>query len=280
MTAPELLEVSDVSLRFGSIVALQDVSLVVHPGERLGIIGPNGAGKTSLLNCLNGVVRPQQGRMVLDGVDIMGRPGHEYARLGIGRTFQGVSLQPTETVVENILFGADYRMRNGVLEAALAIGRARSENRRARARVAEIVHFLGLDAVADVRAGSLPWGRQKVVEIGRALAADPKLVLLDEPTSGMSHEEKVQVSICLARMQSEMGLAQILIEHDAGFVSDLCNRVVVLDYGRVIATGTPAEVMSDPQVTAAYLGTPADGTGEAPAGGTAAERRAGGQHAR
>jgi branched-chain amino acid transport system ATP-binding protein len=280
MTATELLQVSGVSLRFGSIVALDDVSLVVHQGERLGIIGPNGAGKTSLLNCLNGVVRPQRGRIVLGGVDITGRPGHEYARLGMGRTFQGVSLQPNQTVTENILFGADYRMRNGLFESAFAIGRARSEGRRARVRVAEIVHFLGLDAVADVRAGSLPWGRQKVVEIGRALAAEPKLVLLDEPTSGMSYDEKVQVSICLARMQSEMGLAQILIEHDAGFVSDLCNRVVVLDYGRVIANGTPTEVMSDPHVTAAYLGTPVAAPEDPPAGGTVPAPDPGGAHVR
>jgi branched-chain amino acid transport system ATP-binding protein len=260
MSAETLLEVGGLGLRFGNLVALDDVSFTVVRGERLGIIGPNGAGKTTILNCLNGVVRPRTGHIRLDGVDLVGRPGHAFVRLGIGRTFQGVSLQPHATVAENVQFGGDYRMHASLVESALAVGRAYRENRRARKRVLEILDFLGIAELADTRAGALPWGRQKVVEIGRAIAAEPKLLLLDEPTSGMSHEEKVQVSVCLARLQSEMGLTQILIEHDAGFVSDLCNRVVVLDYGKVIATGTPAEVMADPRVTEAYLGTPPEET--------------------
>ena len=256
MSDSDLLTAEGISLRFGNIVALQDVSFSVARGERLGIIGPNGAGKTSLLNCLNGVVQPQAGRFQLDGVEMLGRPGDKFIRLGIGRTFQGVSLQPAATVEDNILFGCDYLMKNGLVESALAIGRARSETKRNRARVREIMSFLGISHLADLEAGSLPWGRQKIVEIGRALASEPKILLLDEPTSGMSHEEKIQVSICLARLQSEMGLAQILIEHDANFVSDLCNRVVVLDYGKVIASGPPAQVMNDPLVIEAYLGAP------------------------
>jgi branched-chain amino acid transport system ATP-binding protein len=256
-TGIEQLSVEGVSLSFGSIVALEDVSFSVNRGERLGIIGPNGAGKTSLLNCLNGVVQPQAGRVRLDGVEMLGRPGDKFIRLGVGRTFQGVSLQPSATVAENILFGCDYLMHASLLESAFSVGRARTERRRNRKRVEEIMGFLGIGHLADTLAGSLPWGRQKIVEIGRALAADPKILLLDEPTSGMSHEEKIQVSICLARLQSEIGLTQILIEHDANFVSDLCNRVVVLDYGKVIAEGPPSEVMTNPLVVAAYLGSPA-----------------------
>jgi branched-chain amino acid transport system ATP-binding protein len=256
MTETELLTVEGISLRFGSIVALEDVSFHVDKGERLGIIGPNGAGKTSLLNCLNGVVQPQAGRVRLDGVDMLGRSGDRFIRLGVGRTFQGVSLQPSATVEDNILFGSDYLMKNGIVESAFMFGRARTEAKRNRGRVKEIMSFLGIGHLAETEAGSLPWGRQKIVEIGRALAAEPKILLLDEPTSGMSHEEKIQVSVCLARLQSEMGLTQILIEHDANFVSDLCNRVVVLDYGKVIAAGPPSEVMINPLVIEAYLGAP------------------------
>jgi branched-chain amino acid transport system ATP-binding protein len=251
-----LLTVENLSLRFGNIIALEDVSFSVERGERLGIIGPNGAGKTTLLNCLNGVVQPQSGRVSLDGVNMIGRAGEKYVRLGVGRTFQGVSLQPSATVEDNILFGCDYLMHNSIVESSFAVGRARTEDRRNREKVREIMAFLALTPLASTMAGSLPWGRQKIVEIGRALAADPKILLLDEPTSGMSHEEKVQVSVCLARLQSEIGLTQILIEHDANFVSDLCDRVVVLDYGKVIAAGPPSEVMTNPLVIAAYLGAP------------------------
>jgi len=254
-TAEPLLEVTGLGLTFGSLVALDDVSFEVGHGERLGIIGPNGAGKTTILNCLNGVLRPRTGRIRLDGEDLVGSPGHAFVRFGIGRTFQGVSLLPHASVAENVQFGSDYRMRSSIFESALAVGRARREDKNSKARVREILDFLGIADLADVRAGDLPWGRQKVVEIGRAIAAEPKLLLLDEPTSGMSHDEKVQVSLCLARLQRERGLTQILIEHDAGFVSDLCDRVVVLDYGKVIATGTPAVVMADPKVAEAYLGT-------------------------
>ena len=250
-----LLVVDNVSLSFGGTKALIDVDVEVARGEILGIIGPNGGGKTSLLNCLNGVARPHAGRIMLDGVDLIGRRPDQIIGLGIGRTFQGVSLQPNATVAENILAGRDFKMRYGILAATLYWGPAQREEGQHRARVEEILEFLQLQAFRNVAAGELPWGQQKVVEIGRALASDPKLLLLDEPTSGMTRREKEEVANCILRMKTELGITQVLIEHDAQFVGDLCDRIVALDFGKVIATGSASEVLNHPAVVLAYLGT-------------------------
>jgi branched-chain amino acid transport system ATP-binding protein len=253
--ADQILEVSGVSLNFGGTRALMDVSMDVRRGEVLGIIGPNGAGKTSLLNCLNCVFRPQAGRIVFDGHKLVGRRTQDVIRLGISRTFQGVSLQANATVATNILFGRDFKMKYGLLAATLYWGRARNEEAEHLAKVEEVLEFLQIQELRDIPAGDLPWGQQKLVEIGRALASEPKLLLLDEPTSGMTREEKEDVAACIVRMQSELGITQILIEHDARFVGDLCDRIVALDFGRVIASGTAAEVLNHPDVVTAYLGT-------------------------
>jgi branched-chain amino acid transport system ATP-binding protein len=256
--AAPLLQVEGLSLSFGGTQALANVSLEVRRGEVLGIIGPNGAGKTSLLNCLNGVFRPQAGRIRFDGTDLVGRRPHEMIRLGIGRTFQGVSLQATASVSANVLFGRDFKMRYGLLAAVLHWGWASREEAAHTAKVEEMLEFLQIQGLRDVPAGALPWGQQKLVEIGRALASEPKLLLLDEPTSGMTYQEKQDVAACIVRMRAELGITQILIEHDARFVGDLCDRIVALDFGRVIATGAAAEVLNHPEVVSAYLGTAGD----------------------
>lgn len=250
-----LLLVEDVSLNFGGTKALEDVSFEVKAGEVLGMIGPNGAGKTSMLNCLNAVVRPQKGSITFEGQQLVGRQPHEIVRLGIGRTFQGPSLQPNATVAENVLSGRDFMMKYGLFEAAAYWGRASREEARHRLAVEEILEFLHIQHIRDVPAASLPWGSQRLVDIGRALAAKPRLILLDEPTSGMTYEEKQDVADCIVRMQRDLGLSAILIEHDARFVADLCNRIVALDFGRVMAAGSPDKVLGDPRVAAAYLGT-------------------------
>jgi branched-chain amino acid transport system ATP-binding protein len=249
-----LLEVQGVSLHFGGSQALVDVSLAVRAGEVLGIIGPNGAGKTSLLNCINGIVRPQAGHIRFAGRDIVGRPTHAMIRMGIGRTFQGVSLQANATVEDNVLFGRDFRMKYGFLGALIYVGRAKSEEAAHMGKVEEILEFLNIQSLRYVVAGDLPWGQQKLVEIGRALASEPTLLLLDEPTSGMSREEKEAVAHCIVRIQNELKITQILIEHDTRFVRDLCQRIVALDFGRLMAMGPPDEVLSHPDVVAAYLG--------------------------
>jgi len=250
-----LMSVSKVDLSFGGTLALQEVSFDVHRGEILGMIGPNGAGKTSMLNCMNAVVRPQRGEILFDGVDLLKQRPYHLAKLGIGRTFQGVSLQARASVLENILFGRDYKMRYGLLAACIYVGPAAREEARHRMKVEEILDFLEISHLRNVPAGDLPWGRQKLVEIGRALASEPRLLLLDEPTSGMTREEKEHIATFIVRMRSELGMTQILIEHDARFVGDLCHRIVALDFGKVIAMGPAADVLNDSRVTSAYLGT-------------------------
>lgn len=254
MTGCELLRVSGLTVDFGGNRALDDVSFEVVRGQVFGIVGPNGAGKTSLLNCLNAVVVPKAGSVVFEDHELVGRRIHDIVRLGIARTFQGVSLQLDATVAENILSGRDFLMRYGLVAAMVFWGRARSEEARHRSRVEEIIDFLDMGHLRDRLTGDLPWGQQKLVEIGRALAAEPRLLLLDEPTSGMTRGEKEEVAGYIERLQRELGMTQILIEHDVSFVGDLCDNVLALDFGRVIARGSPAQVFNDPQVVAAFLG--------------------------
>ncbi len=218
------------------------------------LIGPNGAGKTSLLNCINGFYRPQRGTLRLLGQDITRARSHRIAAMGVARTFQMVEVLGKDTVLDNVLLGRHLHLRQGLVSGALYLGRAAGEERRNRARVSEILAFLGLGADRDRPVGGLPYGRQKLVEIGRALAMEPQLLLLDEPTSGMTPAEKDSVADAIRRIRMEMGVTQLLIEHDMGFVSELCDRAVVLDFGAVIADGPPGAVLTDPRVVGAYLG--------------------------
>lgn len=249
-----LLQVAGLSLSFGGNQALADVSFDVRPGEVFGIIGPNGAGKTSLLNCLCAVVRPQAGSIKLEGVEVVGSRPSQMIRRGISRTFQGLSLQANATVAENVLFARDFKMRYGLLSAIVYAGRARAEEAAHMMEVERVLEFFELQSLRNVEVGDLSWGQQKLVEIARALASEPKLMLLDEPTSGMSREEKESVAYHIVRMRAEFGITQLLIEHDVEFVGDLCDRITALDFGHVIALGDSKEVLRDPAVVTSFVG--------------------------
>jgi branched-chain amino acid transport system ATP-binding protein len=249
-----VLAVSGVSIGFGGVQALADVSLELHAGEVLGLIGPNGAGKSSLLNCISGVYRPQEGTVVLDGHDLTRRRPHQIAALGVGRTFQSLALVPGLTVLDNIALGRHTRMRTGVLGAALWVGRARREEERHREVVERLIDFLEMEAVRKVPVGALPYGLQKRVELGRALALEPRLLLLDEPTSGMNIDEKEDIARFILDANEELGVALLFVSHDIGVTMDICDRVVVLDQGRKVAEGPPGRVRHDERVISAYLG--------------------------
>jgi branched-chain amino acid transport system ATP-binding protein len=248
------LGVEGVDLWFGGTHALDHVSFDVRQGETFGIIGPNGAGKSSLLNCVNGYYRPTEGRVTFKGRDLRGMAPHRIAALGIGRTFQNIELSPDSTVLQNVMLGRHIHIRTGVIREILRIGPAQREEARQREKVEEILAFLGLARLRHHPVSDLPYGQQKLVELARALAMEPAVLLLDEPTAGMTGDERADVGVQIRRLNQEMGITQVLIEHDAGFIRELCDRVVVLDFGRVISMGTPDEVMADPAVIEAYLG--------------------------
>jgi branched-chain amino acid transport system ATP-binding protein len=256
--APEagdlLLQARDVSLRFGGVQALNGVSFGVRQGEILAIIGPNGAGKTSLLNVINGVYHPQEGTVTYKGVTRRQMQTHEAARQGIARTFQNIALFKGMTTLDNIMTGRNTRMRVNFLLQALHVGPARREELEHRAKVEEIIDFLEIQAIRKTPVGRLPYGLQKRVELGRALAAEPDLLLLDEPMAGMNVEEKEDMCRFILDVNDEFGTTVVLIEHDMGVVMDLSAHVVVLDYGRKIADGAPDEVRADRTVIDAYLG--------------------------
>ena len=249
-----LLKVDNISLSFGGVKALTDISFDVREHEIRAIIGPNGAGKSSMLNVINGVYHPQQGTITLRGMPRRGMNTHEAAAQGIARTFQNIALFKGMSVLDNIMTGRNLRMKAGILAQALWIGPARDEELANRAKVEEIIDFLEIQHIRRTPVGRLPYGLQKRVELARALAAEPTLLLLDEPMAGMNVEEKQDMCRFVLDVNEQYGTTIVLIEHDMGVVMDISDRVVVLDYGKKIGDGVPAEVRANDAVVAAYLG--------------------------
>ena len=252
--AAPLLTVEDISVRFAGVKALTDVTFQVWPGELFAVIGPNGAGKTSLFNVLSRVYQPVTGRVTFEGHDLLRLKPHQVARVGIARTFQSLGQFPTMTVLDYLLLGRHTRMRSGILLGGIYLGPTRSEEKRNRAYCQHLLDLLGLQRLQNHALGSLPYGLQKRADIARALALQPKLLLLDEPVAGMSIEETEDIAAVILGIKEQLGVTQVLVEHDMALVMGIADRVLVLDFGRVIAQGTPTVVQADPDVIKAYLG--------------------------
>ena len=250
-----LLDVRDVAVRFGGIVALDGVSFSVAPGSIVGLIGPNGAGKTTLFNCLSRLYPCDRGDILFDGASLLAAPRHRIAGLGIGRTFQNVALFRSMSVLDNIMVGGHCRSRSGFLTNALRLRRVRREEDAAEEKARALIRMLGLGLVTDAPVSALPFGTRKRVELARALAAEPRLLLLDEPASGLNHEEVGELGRLIRSLRDALRLTVLLVEHHMSLVMGISDRVVALNFGRVIAQGVPAEVREHRDVVQAYLGT-------------------------
>ena len=250
-----LLEVTGLQMRFQGLTALDDVSFRLERGAITSLIGPNGAGKTTMFNCITGMYTPTGGKVTFDGADITAQAAHQVARHGIARTFQNLALFGGLSVLDNLLVGAYQQGRSGLLQGSFLSGQARREQREAVATAMHTLEFLGMPEAAHVLPGELSYGRQKQVEFARALMQKARLVLLDEPMAGMSASEKDAMMVLIRRVREQYGVSFLIVEHDIPVIMDISDKIVVLDFGRKIAEGTPYEVQNNPAVIAAYLGT-------------------------
>jgi branched-chain amino acid transport system ATP-binding protein len=244
----------DISIRFGGIRAVDAVSFDVQRGEVFSIIGPNGAGKTTIFNLISRIYHPSSGRLILEDQDITDVPAHRIASLGIARTFQNIELFPQATLLQNLLIGRHCHAQTGILEQLLFLPKARRDELAHREKVEDVIAFLNLERYRDTLIANLPYGVRKVVELGRALCIEPKLLLLDEPSSGLNVEETEGMGFWIEDIKKDLGITVIMVEHDMNLVRQVSDRVMALNYGKVIALGTPEEVQTHPEVVRAYIG--------------------------
>lgn len=254
MDSSPILDVSDVTLRFGGVTALEEASFSVKSGELFAIIGPNGAGKTSIFNCINGVYKPQNGSILLEGDELIGERPVTVAQKGVGRTFQNLGLFMNLNLIDNLLLGRHLQMKTGFLSGALWWGRAKNEEIKNRQKIEKIIDLLELQPHRYQPVGLLPYGIQKRVELGRALSMEPRILLLDEPVAGMNLEETEDMARYILEINNELEISILLVEHDMAMVMDIADCVMALDFGQTIAIGSPKEVQGDERVIAAYLG--------------------------